>query len=49
MQLTLSGEIVAVYESVSEASKQTDCNKTSIAKVCREERSKCGGYIWKYN
>jgi group I intron endonuclease len=47
-QFSLEGEFVNEYNSVSEASKQTDCNKTSIAKVCRGERQSCGGYLWKY-
>ena len=47
-QLTMEGEFVSEYESVSEASKQTGYNKTSIAKVCRRERKSSGGYHWKY-
>jgi group I intron endonuclease len=47
-QFTLDGEFVNDYKSVSEASKQTGCNKTSIAKVCRGERKSCGGCFWKY-
>lgn len=47
-QLTLKGEFVKEFNSVSEAAKQTGCNKTSIAKVCRGERKSCGGFIWKY-
>jgi group I intron endonuclease len=47
-QLTLEGEFLTEYKSVSEASKLTGCNKTSIAKVCRGERQSCGGFSWKY-
>ena len=47
-QLTMEGEFVSEFESVSEASKQTGCNKTSIAKVCRGERKSSGGYHWEY-
>jgi group I intron endonuclease len=47
-QLTLDGTLITEYKSVSEASKLTGCNKTSIAKVCRGERQSCGGYSWKY-
>lgn len=43
-----SGKRINVFKSVSEASKQTGCNKTSIAKVCRGERKKCGDFYWKY-
>jgi hypothetical protein len=45
---TLEGEFLTEYKSVSEASKLTGCNRTSIAKVCRGERKSCGGYNWKY-
>ena len=47
-QFTLEGEFINEFSSVSEASKLTSCNKTSIAKVCRQERKSCGGYYWKY-
>jgi group I intron endonuclease len=47
-QLTLEGEFINEFKSVSEASKQTDCNKTSIAKVCRGERNCSGGFYWRY-
>ena len=48
VQFDLSGSYIAHYISVAEASRQTGCNKTSIAKVCREERRSSGGYLWKY-
>ena len=47
-QITLEGEFLTEYKSVSEASKLTGCNKTSIAKVCRGERQSCGGFSWKF-
>jgi group I intron endonuclease len=47
-QFSLDGTFINEYKSVSEASKLTGCNKTSIAKVCRGERQSCGGYSWKY-
>ncbi|MBU2940162.1 GIY-YIG nuclease family protein [Lacinutrix sp. C3R15] len=36
------------FKSVSEASKQTGVNKTSIAKVCRGERKSAGGFLWRF-
>ncbi len=47
-KLSLDGDFIKEFNSVSEASKQTGCNKTSIAKVCRGERKSSGGYLWKY-
>lgn len=47
-QYSLEGVLIEEFSSVSEASKKTGCNKTSIAKVCRGERKKCGNYFWTY-
>jgi group I intron endonuclease len=48
-QFSLDGTLITEYKSVSEASKLTGCNKTSIAKVCRGERQSSGGFKWEYN
>lgn len=48
LQLTTTGEQVAVFESVAEASKATGISKTCISRVCRGERSQSSGYVWKY-
>ncbi|WP_223267274.1 NUMOD1 domain-containing DNA-binding protein [Polaribacter sp. IC073] len=47
-QYSIQGIFIKEFNSVSEASKLTGCNKTSIAKVSRGERNSCGGFIWKY-
>jgi group I intron endonuclease len=47
-QYNLQGEFVNEFNSVSEASKHTGCNKTGIGKVSRGERKSCGGYLWRY-
>lgn len=43
-----SGEIIAVFDSVSSASQNCGINKTSIAKCCRGEQKTAGGFFWKY-
>lgn len=48
VQYSLSGEQLAVYESVAHASKQTGISKTCISRVCRGERENSGGYKWSY-
>ena len=48
IQLDLNNNILARYVSVAEASRQTGCNKTSIAKVCRGERKSCNNFFWTY-
>lgn len=47
-QYNLQDEFIKEFNSVAEASKLTNCNKSSIGKVCRTERRTCGGFIWKY-
>jgi group I intron endonuclease len=47
-QYSLDGKLIDEFTSVAEASKKTNCNKTSITKVCRRERNQCGGFSWKY-
>jgi group I intron endonuclease len=47
-QFSLDGTFINEFNSVSEASKLTGCNKTSIAKTCRDERQSCGGFSWRY-
>ena len=46
-QYTIEGEFINEFNSVSEASKITGCNKSSIAKVIRFERKTAGGYLWR--
>ncbi len=48
IQYDLEGELVKVFDSISEASKATEINKSSIAKCCRGERKKAGNFIWKF-
>lgn len=49
IQYNLEGEILNVFDSISEASKATEINKSSIAKCCRGERKKAGNSIWKFS
>ncbi len=46
-QYDLKGNIIATYESVNEAFRQT--NIRHISEVARGVRKTAGGYIWKYN
>jgi len=48
IQMDLDGRILYEYKSVAEASRQTGVSKTCISKVCRGERRKSGGFLWKY-
>lgn len=44
----LTGEIIAVYPSASEAARQTGNNNSNISSVCRGNHNSCGGYKWAY-
>ena len=48
LQYTLDGKLIAEFNSVAEASKITGLSKTCIARVCRKEREKSGGFTWRY-
>jgi len=47
-QISLDGDLIACYESVSEASRMTGISKTCISRCCRGERQQSGGFLWKY-
>lgn len=48
VQYDFEGKALNVFDSIIEASKQTEINKSSIAKCCRGERKKAGNFIWKF-
>lgn len=41
-------EEIKVFNSISEASRVLGINSSNITSVCKEQRQKAGGYIWKY-
>ena len=49
-QYTMQGELVAVFESASEAQRQTGIKQSNISKVClgRPTFHSAGGYVWKF-
>ncbi|WP_242157355.1 NUMOD1 domain-containing DNA-binding protein [Aestuariivivens sediminis] len=47
-QYTVSGELIAKFDSVADASKYTGMSKTCISRVCRGEREHSGGFKWEY-
>lgn len=48
-QFDLKSNLINTFESISEASKASGINKSSIAKCCRGERKKAGNFIWKFS
>lgn len=47
-QFNMEGEFLARYNSVAEAARKTNVNKTSIAKCCRKEYKSAGDFYWEY-
>ena len=47
-QLTLDGQLIAVYPSATEGAKSVDGNAGGVARVCRGERASYRGYKWEY-
>lgn len=47
-KLSIKGEVISTFKSVSEASVENDLSKTCIARVCRGERQLSGGFKWEY-
>lgn len=41
-------EVIAVFDSIKEASSVTGASSTHIGSVCRGKRKKCGGYAWRF-
>ena len=45
---SLSGEVIATFESAAEASRVTGVDSSSISKVCRGRQKTAGGFKWRY-
>lgn len=43
-----SGEVIKVWKSATEASKELNIHRRLISKCCLGERKTTGGYIWKF-
>ena len=48
IQLSLDGEFIAEYESISEANRALGVKESHIGQVCRGQRQISNGYKWKY-
>lgn len=46
MQFEMDGKLIAAYESVMEASRQTGINDGNISRCCNGHTRTAGGYIW---
>lgn len=41
-------KLIKIYESISEAARNTEIDKGNIAKACKDINKNAGGYKWKY-
>lgn len=48
-QYDLSGKLLKNYHSISEASRISSINKSSIIRCCKGKSKTAGNYLWKYN
>lgn len=48
IQYDKNGNKIKEYESIIEAVKITNINRTNIGKCCNGKRKTAGGYIWKF-
>lgn len=47
-QMDLNGNFIAIYNSISEASKLTGADESTISKCCRGKRNSAKGYKWAF-
>lgn len=48
MQLTMSGDVVKVWNSISDASRSLGVSQANISDVCRGVQKSCKGFYWSY-
>lgn len=47
-QYTFDGELLATYNSATEASRILNINQSNISACCLGKRKSAGGYVWQY-
>lgn len=48
-QYSLNGELMMVFESATEAGRQTGCQQSKITDACKGNRRTAGEYQWRYD
>jgi hypothetical protein len=48
IQYTLDGIFIAIYKSLTEAERNTNVSRKSIASVCKGDKVQAGNFIWRY-
>lgn len=47
-QLSTSGEVIKIYQTVREAERETGVDHTTISRCCKNKQKTAGGFCWKY-
>lgn len=47
-QFNKNGQLLAVYNSITEAAEKTQTNRSNLQQVCANKRKTANNYIWKY-
>ena len=47
IKYSLDGEVISVYDSVTEAAKENNTNKTNISNACINKTIRCGNYAYR--
>lgn len=47
-QYSLDGQLIAEFDSATDASKETGIRLSGIIMCCNHQRNKCGGYRWEH-
>ena len=48
VQLSLDGIVIAIYDSIREAERQTKIGHSHISNCCKEKENTAGGFKWMY-
>lgn len=48
IQCALDGQEIKTFDSITTASKEMNCDKSLIMRVCQGKKKTAKGYIWKY-
>ena len=48
IKMNSENEILQIYDTITIAAIENNCDASGISKVCKGKRKTCGGFKWKY-
>lgn len=48
IQYAINGGLIGIYNSTMEAERNTNIDRSTIIRCCKNKQKTAGGYIWKY-